>query len=100
MSENVISEVEFIQVFRPIANHMSSNAPFNWGNRYGTMFETFGDELAFVRSQPEECVWTLIECDSKLLVVSGYRFVNRIGYFICQESVSKSECIWFDLDSG
>jgi hypothetical protein len=41
---------------RVINNHLARNAPFS-----GHMFETYGKELKFVKSQPEECVFTLIE---------------------------------------
>ena len=46
------------------------------------MYETYGSELAFVREQTCERIWTLIEEDGVLWLIAGYRHVNRLGYFI------------------
>jgi hypothetical protein len=64
--------------YQPIDNHIDTNA--------GDKFETYGEELEFVRSihftEPNK-VWTLIEGDSgNLWIVNGYHFVNRLNYFI------------------
>jgi len=46
-------------------------------------FETYGEDLDFVRSQREDHVWTLMDDDyGKLVVVAGYHFVNRVHYII------------------
>jgi hypothetical protein len=71
--------------YKPIKNHLDSDASWN-----GTMFETFGDEVEFVFSQPEANVWTWIDGDgddeesSGTFLVSGFHHVNRIGYFVCE----------------
>ena len=62
---------------RVINNHLARNAPFS-----GHMFETYGKELKFVKSQPEECVFTLIEESGKEAIIEGYHWVNRLGYFV------------------
>jgi len=46
------------------------------------MYETYGSELAFVREQHRERIWTLIEEEGVLWLTAGYRYVNRLGYFI------------------
>lgn len=28
--------------------------------------------------------WTLLDCDGKLIVAAGFRFVNRIGFIRCR----------------
>ena len=53
-----ISEEAFAAIFKPTANHLNSNASFDWGDGCGTMFETYGDELAFVRTQAPDKVWS------------------------------------------
>ena len=64
--------------YAPIRNHLSDNAPFD-----GTMFETFGKELEFVRQKDNKrACWTLIEEDGKTLIEFGYSIANRLGYFI------------------
>ena len=68
---------DFVETYRPIQNHIDTNASFD-----GMMFETFGDERDFVREQDPNTIWTLIEEDGDLFVSAGWHFVNRLGYFI------------------
>lgn len=66
--------------YRPLKNAVCERASFD-----GAMFETFGDELAFIKDQPIGCVWTLIEADDDCLVIlSGFHFVNRLGHFVTE----------------
>lgn len=52
----------------------------------GTLFETYGVELNFVRSQPENHVWTLVNGEGgNPVVLSGFHIVNRIGYFVTEK---------------
>lgn len=50
------------------------------------MFETFGRELAFVANQPNVNVWTLLEANGRLIVLAGFHQVNRLGYFVTEQS--------------
>lgn len=60
-----------------ITNHLAASAPFD-----GRMFETFGEELQYV-IQNQERVYTLIDDgEGEDIIVQGYRWCNRIGYFI------------------
>ena len=46
-------------------------------------FETYGEDLNFVKSQNSLHVWTLVDGDNgEPVVVAGYRYVNRIHYII------------------
>ena len=46
-------------------------------------FETYGDDLAFVGTQDNNRVWTLVDDDNGVpTIVAGYHFVNRIAYII------------------
>jgi len=66
--------------YKPIKNHIDTNASFN-----GEMFETYGDEVAFVKEQPEDRIWTYGDGDDGgSYVWNGWSFVNRIGYFITE----------------
>ena len=51
----------------------------------GHMFETYGTELDAVlaahKKDPKR-VATLLDCDGKTYICSGYHLVNRLGYFI------------------
>lgn len=50
----------------------------------GTMFETYGQELDYVMSQPEQNVWTWVDGDTGTWIINGIHHVNRIGYFITE----------------
>jgi hypothetical protein len=64
-----------------ISNHICEHRSV-WG---GCMFETYGEELDFVRSVDPSRICTLIEGDDgEWYVVSGYHFVNRLGYLILE----------------
>jgi len=72
---------DWLEAYRPVPNPLTESAPFD-----GLMFETFGPELAHVRDTPDDRVWTLVEGDDDTLyVLSGFHFVNRLGYFIAAE---------------
>jgi hypothetical protein len=38
-------------------------------------------------------VWTVLDCDGRLYLSPGFRFVNRIGYVLCRTP-------WTDGDEG
>jgi len=64
-------------------NHLNPNASWAYGDGPGCLFETYGDELAFVRQQDPLTVWTLFDGDDgDQYLVSGFHYVNRIGYLI------------------
>jgi len=69
----------WFDTYCPIPNPFEKEAAHN-----GTMFETYGPELQHVQSANVSHVWTLVAGDREELVVSGYRHVNRIGYFITE----------------
>jgi hypothetical protein len=87
----------FIERFRPIVNHIDPNAAFDCGYG-GCLFETYGQELEFVRQQSAARVWTLIEADGVLYADSGRHFVNRLGYFVSETPVQSGEALSFRLD--
>lgn len=45
-------------------------------------FETYGDEVEFVKTQDPYNIWTEVDGDSGTYIISGYHFVNRIQYYI------------------
>lgn len=56
----------------------------------GRMFETYGHDHTYVLSvnaKDPGRVWTWVDCDGELIVVSGYHYVNRIGYFISEKAL-------------
>jgi len=71
---------DWCDTYKPIKNHIDNNASFN-----GEMFETYGDEVAFVKEQPEDRIWMYGDGDDGgSYIWSGWGFVNRLGYFITE----------------
>lgn len=73
---------KWVETFQPIANTITPDAPFD-----GTMFETYGADVAHVKARvhPDDAllhVWTLVDGDEGQYVVDGYHLVNRVGYFL------------------
>lgn len=59
----------------PISNHFRNDPDEQ-------MFETYGEEVDFVRNHDPKYVWTWIQGDMSDLIVAGYHYVNRLGYYI------------------
>jgi hypothetical protein len=71
---------EFVDTYKPITNHIDTNASFD-----GLMFETYGEEVEFVKAQDENRIWMYGDGDDGgSYLWSGWGFVNRIGYFITE----------------
>jgi hypothetical protein len=73
---------KWFDTFKPVKNHLDPNAAGE-----GTMFETFGAEDTHVRAiaqtDPKK-VWTELDVDGRLVIVNGWHYVNRIGYYITE----------------
>lgn len=98
MSFEELTEDEFEQRFTPMQNHLNDNACWN-----GCLFQTPGEELAFVRQQDPRRVWTLVANDDEAeeaiddngdgylirndYILSGFHWTDRIGYFISEQPV-------------
>ena len=77
-----LTEEQWFDTYKPIPNHLDENASFNDGDN-GYMFETYGDELEFVKAQDSNRIWTYSDGDNGGTYISdGYHVVNRIGYFV------------------
>lgn len=76
-----IAESEFREQFPLVTNHIRRLACCKENESGGCLFETFGKELAFVRSQDPRTIWTLV-ADGDEHLLSGFHIVNRIGYFV------------------
>ena len=99
MTIQTLSYDDFIEQYAPVENHIEPNAPYD-----GRMFETYGDELAYVQASKPENVWTLLESDGVLTIASGFHFVNRLGYFIsnniCPENADIEVTVSDHFDIG
>jgi hypothetical protein len=82
MSNNFIelTEEEWFDKYKPIKNNIDINSSFD-----GHMFETYGEEVEFVKAQNEKRIWMLGDGDDGgMYIWSGWGFVNRIGYFVTE----------------
>jgi hypothetical protein len=78
-----ITEDEFDERFPLVTNHLNPNASWGSGKEDGCLFETYDEELEFVRRQDPRTVWTLVDGDGDdQYLVSGFHVVNRVGYLI------------------
>ena len=79
-----LTEEEWFDTFKPLPNLIDLDASFNDGEN-GYMFETYGPEVEFVKSQDTNKIWMLGDGDDGgMYIWSGWGFVNRIGYFITE----------------
>ena len=91
MTNNLI-ELTFEEAdeqFRFIPNNYDEYSSFD-----GLMFETYGDEVEFVKSQSPDKIWMYGDGDDGgLYIWSGWGFVNRIGYFVSEKPVPANTII-------
>lgn len=83
MNARELTWEEFEREFRPIKNYLAADAPLD-----GTMFETYGDEMEFVKNSSNShpgTVWTFMD-DGKggTMIGDGLHFVNRLGYVVTE----------------
>jgi len=76
---------EWEATYKPITNHLDDNASFQDESGHGIMFETYGDEVAFVKEQEPNKIWMYGSGDDGgTYIWSGWGFVNRLGYFVTE----------------
>lgn len=83
----------FISIYRPISTGIIEGEPSR------PMFAAYGRDLQTVRSTDDGHVWTIIDVDLSdgephpyegedgdncWVIVTGYHYVNRIGYLITE----------------
>ena len=75
-----LTDDEWFDTYKPIKNHLDPTASFD-----GCMFETYGEELEFIKNQKEFHIWTYGDGDDGgTYIWNGYHVVNRIGYFLTE----------------
>lgn len=77
-----MTESEWYSKYKPITNKFVNE---------GFSFETYGQQLDYVCQQPHSTVWTEMDGDNGVYIVSGYHLANRINYYI-------TEIPWTDED--
>ncbi len=85
---------EWLETYKPITNHIDTNASFQNEEGEGIMFETYGEEVEFVKSMNPNKIWMYGSGDDGgTYIWSGWGFVNRLGYFITEVPFSDSEIV-------
>lgn len=84
-SVTVISFEDWISKYKPLVNPAASEDEYS-----GFLFHPRTD-FEKVSRQPEEKVWTLIECDNLISIVQGIHWVNREGYFITEVGLTRTD---------
>ena len=78
-----ISEDQFHDQYPLLTNHLNPHAAWGFGGAPGCLFETYGQELEFVRQQDPRTVWTLVDGENgDTYLLNGVHFVNRLGYLV------------------
>jgi hypothetical protein len=71
--------------YKPNANHLVEGASFQDEDGVGIMFETYGVEVDYVKTNSNEHIWTYVDEDGEGYILAGWHFINRIGYFVTTE---------------
>jgi hypothetical protein len=91
ITEEMIKAVDaWESEYSPIAN------PFNDHGWNGLMFETYGDDWGFVLRHMSNHVWTWVDGDDGTFLVTGFHYVNRIGYFVTDKPWTTEQTIQVD----
>ena len=104
--ENLVDSGEFYTKYKPVYNHIT-NKDYHKGQTesdeigVAQYFETYDEELEYVKKQPNNKIWTLINCDGEDSISQGYHFVNRMSYLIAsvpfKEGDKEDFIDWVDL---
>jgi hypothetical protein len=65
----------WVDNFQPMPNHLVDNDDT-------LHYETYGEEVEYVKLQDNKHIWTEVDGDSGTYIVAGWHFVNRINYYI------------------
>ena len=86
-----LAEEDFYAQYSLIPNHINPSAGWSFDGTRGCLFETYGDEFAFVRRYDPRQVWTLVDGDDgDLYLISGLHFVNRVGYLLSRNAIPEN----------
>ena len=73
----------WVDTFKPIENTIGQYAQYASAGELIT-FETYGEDMEFVRNTDPKFIWTEVDGDSGTYILAGYHYVNRIQYYITE----------------
>jgi|5_EtaG_2_1085323.scaffolds.fasta_scaffold06106_3 hypothetical protein len=102
MKSNENSDL-FYSKYKPFYNHIEYkeyDKGQTKGNEIGSAmyFETYGEDLEFVKSFDNKFIWTIIESDDKQYIVQGFHYVNRLNYLIASVPFFNGKREFLDYD--
>jgi len=62
----------------------------------GRLWETYGPQVDYVRAQPNNLVWSLVDGEDGPVVITGFHHVNAIGYFVSKTPWTEEREITLD----
>jgi hypothetical protein len=81
----MITFEEFLEKYRPITNHFSSDLE-------EIRFETYGEEYRYILAQDSDFIWTSVNSDNETTyILPGKHLVNRIHYYVCANPWTNEE---------
>lgn len=80
--EGEMTFTQWEEKYKPVVNHLDKYAG---PNNVSRMFETYGAEQEYVQSVDEKRIWTWVDGDCSSLIIAGYHYVNRLGYYVTEE---------------
>ena len=76
LNENELTYSKFEELYKPKSNHISP-----YGDKH---YETYGEEYEYIKTLDPKYVWTEVQGDMSLILVTGVAFVNRLSYTVCE----------------
>jgi hypothetical protein len=67
---------EWAEKYKPVKNHFRKHDEYS--------FETYGEEVEYVKSMHPNFIWTWVDGEMCSLIVAGYSYVNRLSYYITE----------------
>jgi len=81
MKIKTLSYNEWFEKYKPQLNHFTSSL-----NDDNYSFETYGEELEYVKKQHPNQIWTVLFCDDEeVWITPGCRLINRMSYYITEK---------------
>tara|TARA_R110002051_G_scaffold142245_2_gene215450 strand:+ start:983 stop:1288 length:306 start_codon:yes stop_codon:yes gene_type:complete len=92
---------QFYEKYQPIYNHIEhpqykERQTKGEGIGFDMYFETYGEDLDYVKKHDTKFIWTLVEVDGNLYIIQGFHWVNRMNYLIASKPYVKGQAEFVD----
>lgn len=71
---NILTYEQWEAIYQPMPNSIVEDDNFG--------YETYGEELEYVKLQNDHNIWTELDGDDGVSILNGFYVVNRIKYYI------------------